>query len=81
MASETEIYGALTEIFNDVFMRDDMVLTPELSAKDVKGWDSFKQIEIIMATEERFGIQLNTREIDSLQMVGDLVRVVASKTG
>ena len=81
MANETEIYGALTEIFNDVFMRDDMVLTPELSAKDVKGWDSFKQIEIIMATEERFGIQLNTRETDSLQQVGDLVKVVGSKIG
>jgi acyl carrier protein len=81
MPSETEIYGALTEIFHDVFMREDIVLTPELSAKDVKGWDSFKQIEIIMATEERFGIQLNTREIDSLQQVGDLVRVVGSKVG
>ena len=81
MPSETEIYGALTEIFHDVFLRDDIVLTPELSAKDVKGWDSFKQIEIIMATEERFGIQLNTREIDSLQQVGDLVKVVGSKVG
>ena len=79
MAAEAEIYGALTEIFNDIFMRDDMVLTAELSAKDVKGWDSFKQIEIIMAVEEKFGIQLNTREIDSLQNVGDLVKVVASK--
>ena len=46
----------------------------------MKGWDSFKQIEIIMATEERFGIQMNTREIDSLRNVGDLVRVVSSKT-
>jgi acyl carrier protein len=81
MPSETDIYGALTEIFHDVFMRDDLALTPELSAKDVKGWDSFKQIEIIMATEERFGIQMNTREIDSLQNVGDLVRVVGSKVG
>jgi acyl carrier protein len=79
MLSETDIYTALTEIFHDVFLRDDIVLTPELSAKDVKGWDSFKQIEIIMATEERFGIQLNTREIDSLQQVGDLVRVVGAK--
>jgi len=79
MANDAEIYGALTEIFHDVFMRDDLVLTPELSAKDVKGWDSFKQIEIIMATEEKFGIQLNTREIDSLQQVGDLVRVIGSK--
>ena len=81
MANDTEIYGSLTEIFHDVFMRDDLVLTAELSAKDVKGWDSFKQIEIIMATEEKFGIQLNTREIDSLQQVGDLVRVIGSKIG
>jgi acyl carrier protein len=80
MATEPEIYTALTEIFHDVFMRDDLVLKAELSAKDVKGWDSFKQIEIIMATEERFGMKFTTRELDSLQNVGDLVRVVAAKT-
>jgi acyl carrier protein len=79
MPTETEIYASLTEIFQDVFMRDDLVLKAEMSAPDVKGWDSFKQIEIIMATEERFGIQMNTREIDSLRNVGDLVRVVSSK--
>ncbi len=80
MPSEPEIYGAMTEIFRDVFMRDDLVLKAELSAKDVQGWDSFKQIEIIMAIEERFGIKFTTRELDSLQNVGDLVRVVAAKT-
>ncbi len=80
MPSEPEIYRDLTEIFHDVFMRDDLVLKAELSAKDVQGWDSFKQIEIIMAIEERFGIKFTTRELDSLQNVGDLVRVVAAKT-
>ncbi|HVC60170.1 MAG TPA: acyl carrier protein [Acetobacteraceae bacterium] len=80
MPTEPEIYGALTEIFHDVFMRDDMLLKADLSAKDVQGWDSFKQIEIIMATEERFGMKFTTRELDSLQNVGDLVRVVAAKT-
>jgi acyl carrier protein len=80
MPTEPEIYGAMTEIFQDVFMRDDLVLKADLSAKDVQGWDSFKQIEIIMATEERFGMKFTTRELDSLQNVGDLVRVVAAKT-
>ena len=61
-------------------MRDDIVLKPELSAKDVEGWDSFKQIEILLATEERFGIKFSTREVDSLQNVGDLARLVAAKT-
>lgn len=79
MPTEADVYSALTEIFRDVFMRDDLVLKAELTAKDVAGWDSFKQIEIIMATEERFGFKMNTREIDRLQNVGDLVHVVVTK--
>ncbi len=80
MTDTAKIYEALTEIFNDVFMKDDMKLTPELSAKDVAGWDSFKQIEIMVSIEERFGIKLNTREIDALKNVGDLADVIARKT-
>jgi acyl carrier protein len=79
MPDEPKIYAELTEIFNDVFMKDDMKLTPELSAKDVAGWDSFKQIEIMVSVEERFSIKLNTKEIDSLKCVGDLVSVIAKK--
>ncbi len=32
-----------------------------------------------MATEEKYGIKFTTRELDSLQNVGDLVRVVTAK--
>ncbi len=80
MTDTAKIYEDLTEIFNDVFMVDDMKLTPELSAKDVKGWDSFKQIEIMVSVEERFNIKLSTREIDGLKNVGDLADVIAKKT-
>lgn len=79
MATEADVYGALTEIFRDVFMRDDLVLKPELTAKDVKGWDSFKQIEIIMAAEERFNMKFTTRELDGLRCVGDLAAVIKNK--
>jgi acyl carrier protein len=81
MATEAEIYPALSTIFHDVFLRDDLALTPELTSKDVQGWDSFKQIEIIMATEEQWKIRFSTRELDSLRSVGDLVRVIGAKTG
>ena len=81
MATEAEIYGDLTEIFHDVFMRDDIKLSPELTAKGVQGWDSFKQIEIIMASEEHWKIRFATRELDALRTVGDLVRTIAAKTG
>ncbi|HEX2940196.1 MAG TPA: acyl carrier protein [Rhodopila sp.] len=80
MAAEAGIYDALTEIFHDIFMRDDLKLTPELTAKQVQGWDSFKQIEIIMACEEKWGIKFNTRELDSLRCVGDLASLISAKT-
>ena len=78
--TEAEIRAALTEIFRDVLVCDELVLTPTLCAKDVVGWDSFKQIEIIIATEERFGIKFHTRELDRLHNAGDLVAVVRGKT-
>ena len=81
MASETDVYPALTEIFHDVFMRDDIALSPTLTARQVQGWDSFKQIEIIMASEEKWKIKFNTRELDALLSVGDLVAMIAKKTG
>ena len=77
--TETEIYAGLGEIFAEVFLRDDIVLKPTTAAPDIEGWDSFKQIEIIMATEERFGLKFQTRDIDKLKSVGDLVAVIRSK--
>jgi acyl carrier protein len=77
---EAEVYAQLTEIFRDVFLRDDMTLSPALTARDVPGWDSFKQIEIIIAVEEKYGIKFHTRELDGLHNVGDLARTVMAKT-
>jgi acyl carrier protein len=77
--TESEIYAALGEIFAEIFLRDDISLTATTAAPDVEGWDSFKQIEIVMSVEERFGIKLQTREIDNLKNVGDLVAVISRK--
>ena len=80
MADQT-IYEELTAIFRDIFMRDDLVLTAATSALDVPGWDSFRQIEIILAVEAQFGIRFNTRELDALRNVGDLAGTILAKTG
>jgi acyl carrier protein len=78
--AEAAIYETLTAIFRDAFLNDDLLLTPGLSAADVQGWDSYKQIELIIAIEEHYGIKFRTRDLDGLDNVGDLVRVIAEKT-
>lgn len=79
MKDEAFIYSQLTDIFNDVFDRSDMQLYPEMSAKDVPDWDSFKQVELIVTIQDRLGIKLSTRDVDGLKCVADLARVVREK--
>jgi acyl carrier protein len=75
-----EIYVTLTQIFNGLFGRDDIVLRPEMTGKDVPGWDSFKLVEIIHAVEQHYGVRLHSQELDSLETIGDFARIVAAKT-
>ena len=74
--TQAEIYEQLTEIMRDVLMQDDLVLRPDLSADQVEGWDSFKMIEIVMAVETRFGVKVQSKQLDSLERVGDLVDLI-----
>jgi acyl carrier protein len=77
--ADRDIYAALSGIFSDVFLRDDISLSPTLAAKDVNGWDSFKQVEIVMATEEYFAMKFTSAELDNMQHLGDLVRIVSER--
>jgi len=73
---ELQIYTRLDEIFQSVFDEDGIKLTPELSAKDVDGWDSLTHIRFILTIEKAFKIKFSTSEIGKLENVGDLVALI-----
>jgi acyl carrier protein len=76
---ESEIYTRLTKIFHDVMDDDSIVLTPELTANDVKEWDSFNHINLIVAVEQAFKIKFQTAELESMKNVGHLVGLIEKK--
>jgi acyl carrier protein len=75
-----QIYSRLTTIFEDVFDEDSIVVTPDLSAKDVDGWDSLTHIRLMLTVEKAFKIKFSTSEVGKLQNVGELVRLIEEKT-
>jgi acyl carrier protein len=77
---ESDIYGRLTEIFEEVFDDDSITVTPALSAKDVDGWDSLIHIRLILTVEKAFKVKFSTSEIGQMETVGDLVRLVKART-
>jgi len=76
---EADIYDRLGPIFRTVFGRDDIRLSPELSSRDVVGWDSFRHVEIILEIEARFGIRFKSRDMDEIRQLGDLVALIRRK--
>lgn len=76
-----QIYAQLSEIFDDVFDDDSIEITPNLSAKDVGGWDSLTHIRLILTIEKAFKVKFSTSEIGKLENVGDLVALIKSRAG
>jgi acyl carrier protein len=76
---EPQIYARLTEIFEDVFEEDSIQVTPELSAKDVDGWDSLTHIRLILTVEKAFKVKFSTSEIGKLENVGELVALIKAR--
>jgi acyl carrier protein len=80
MLTREEIYDGLTEIFRSLFDDNDITLSDKTTAADIEGWDSFNNLNIVAAAEERFAVKISTREIESLASVGDLVALIERKS-
>lgn len=77
--TDGEILSGITDVVRESLDDDAIVLTPESVANDFSGWDSFKHITIIVATEMRFGVKFKTAEIESLKKIGDFVSLIQKK--
>lgn len=79
MHRQAEILTELTELFREIFVNDEITLTPQTSAADLPGWDSMKHIEIIIAIEQKYAIRFSSRQVEALRSVGDLVAAIDQK--
>jgi acyl carrier protein len=71
----------LTDIFRKTFDNDELTISESTTADDVAGWDSLSHINLVLAVERGFGIRLTTREVRGMKNVGDLVELIAKKSG
>ena len=78
-----ELREETQQVFRDIFGDDELVLTDDMTAADVDGWDSIMHINLIVSLEKRFGIKFAMAEISRLkeddQNVGTLLELVAKK--
>jgi acyl carrier protein len=73
------VYARLTDIFHDVLDNDEIVLTPQLTANDVDGWDSLAHVRLILTVEKAFHVSFTASQVGRLKNVGELADLIQSK--
>jgi acyl carrier protein len=60
---------------------DESEVTPEASITDDLGADSLDQVELVMAFETEFNIDIPDEEAEKIKTVGDAVKRIDDSTG
>jgi len=76
-----DLMSELTQVFQDAFEDDDLVISRSTTAADVAGWDSLQHVTLILQVERRFGFRLSSAEVADLKSVGDLLDIVQRRLG
>jgi acyl carrier protein len=66
-------------VFRKVLKQPSLILREEMTAFDVKGWDSMAHINIIIGLEKEFAIKLKAGEVVKLKNVGQILELIHNK--
>jgi acyl carrier protein len=64
------------EIVEELLDLDGMPLTAETRPRDVPGWDSLANVNIVFAVEEEFGVEFEDDQLKRFATLGDFARGV-----
>jgi len=70
--TQDEVLNWLADVFNE----PKGSITSESKKDDVGGWDSLGVLMLMADLDEKFGIQLDEKEIEGLQSVPDVVAML-----
>ena len=74
--SQEAIFEKVRSIVAEQLSVDTAEVKPESNFQNDLGADSLDTVELVMAFEEEFGIDVPDEEAEKLQSVGDVVRYV-----
>ena len=75
------VQDKITEIIVEQLGVKPEEVIPEASFVDDLGADSLDTVELVMALEEEFGIEIPDEDAEKIQTVGDAIRYIEEKVG
>ena len=77
--SERVVWDGVVSVIRETLDDTTVEITRATSAKDIPGWDSLANVEVVVALEMAFDVQLSTGQIASLKNVGELADAIEAR--
>lgn len=74
-----EYMALLNEVFCSVFDDDDIAITEETTADNIKEWDSMMHITLVISVEQKFNMRMKAAEVGKLANVGALIDILIER--
>jgi acyl carrier protein len=71
--------NTLKQILADNLSADKDSITESSSLQDDLGADSLDAVELIMAIEDEFSLEIDSKEAEGIKTVGDLISLIQAK--
>jgi acyl carrier protein len=66
-------------IASDIFGVSADKITAASTPETIETWDSIQHLNLVLALEEKFGLQLSPEEIEQMKSMGEVIKVVEGK--
>ncbi len=80
MRTKEEIYAGIKEILQDQLRVSPEEIVPEAEFIGNLGADSLDLVEIVMAMEDKFGLDVSDEDAERLQTVGDAIEYILTRS-
>ncbi len=73
------VFEQVRQMAADIFRVPIEKVTPESTPQIIARWDSMQHLNLILAIEERFNLQLEPEEIDQMKSIGHITALLTRR--
>jgi acyl carrier protein len=69
-------FEQVRSVASDIFGIPADRITAESSPETIENWDSMQHLNLVLAVEEKFGVQLDPEDIEKMKNIGAVAELV-----
>ena len=73
------IFEEVRTIASDLFAVSTHKITLDSSPQTIESWDSIQHLNLVLALEEKFGLQLSPEEIQEMNSIAQVINLISAK--